>query len=73
MGEKSLVMTFLNEVGARTSVTLPAVKDDVTPEEISAAMDVIIEKNIFQTTGGDLKVKHSAQIIERNVSEIEVR
>ena len=73
MGDKSLVMVFLNELGARVSITLPAVKDGVTPLEVSAAMDVIIEKNIFNSTGGDFKVKHSAQITERNVTALEVR
>jgi hypothetical protein len=36
-------------------------------------MDVIIEKNIFSTIGGDLKVKHSAQITERSITDLAVR
>ena len=50
MGDKSLVMVFLNELGARVSITLPAARDGVTPLEVSAAMDVIIAKNIFNST-----------------------
>jgi hypothetical protein len=73
MGDKSLVMIFLNELGARVSITLPAVKDGVTALEVSDAMDVLIAKNVFKSTGGDLKVKHSAQITERNVTALEVR
>lgn len=73
MGDKSLVMVFLNELGARVSVTLPSVKDGITAQEVSDAMDVIIEKNIFKSTGGDFKVKHSAQITERNVTALEIR
>ena len=71
--DKSLVMVFLNELGARATITLPCIKDALTQEEVSAAMDVIIEKNIFSTTGGDLKVKQSAQITERSVTDLAVR
>lgn len=73
MGDKSLVMVFLNELGARVSITLPSVKDGVTAQEVSDAMDAILAKNIFQSTGGDFKVKNSAQITERNVTTLEVR
>jgi hypothetical protein len=73
MAEKNLVMTFLNQAGSRASITLPNVHDDVTELEVSAAMDAVIAKNIFTTTGGDLVTKHSAQITERTVTELEVR
>ena len=73
MADKSLVMTFLNEMGSRASISLPGVKDNVTEAEVSAAMDVIVAKNIFETSGGDLITKHSAQITERNVTELVVR
>ena len=73
MADKSLVMTFLNEMGSRASISLPGVKDNVTEAEVSAAMDVIVAKNIFETAGGDLITKHSAQINERNVTELVVR
>lgn len=73
MGDKTLVMTFLNEMGARASITLPGIRDDITEAEVSAAMDVVIAKNIFATTGGDLKTKHAAQITERNVTDLAVR
>jgi hypothetical protein len=73
MAEKNLVMTFLNQEGARASITLPAVRPDITQGEVSAAMDVILAKNIFYTNGGDLESKHAAQITERNVTELVVR
>jgi hypothetical protein len=73
MGEKTLVMTFLNQLGSRASVTLPGVRSDITQNEVSAAMDVIIAKNIFQSSGGDLVTKHSAQITDKNVTALEVR
>ncbi len=36
-------------------------------------MDTIIAGNIFSSSGGDLIAKHSAQITERNVTELVVR
>lgn len=73
MADKSLVMTFLNELGSRVNITLVGVKDTLTQNEVSAAMDVVIAKNIFQSSGGNLVTKHSAQITERNATALEVR
>jgi hypothetical protein len=73
MADQSLVMTFLNREGARTSLTIPAVKDDITEAEVSTAMDAVIVKNVFYSAGGDLITKHSAQIVERTVTELSVR
>ena len=37
---------------------------------VTAAMDQIIAKNIFVTSGGDLVGKDSAQIVDRTVNVI---
>jgi hypothetical protein len=73
MADKSLVMTFLNQEGARTSLTLPAVKDTITEAEVITAMDTVIAANIFYSSGGSLVTKHSAQVTERTVTELDVR
>jgi hypothetical protein len=70
---KTLVMNFLNEGGKKTAVRLNNVKDGVTEAEVSAAMDVIIAKNIFKTTGGDLKNKDSAEITDKSSTELTVK
>ena len=59
---KTLVMNFLNEAGKKTAVRVSNVKDGVTDVEVSAAMDVIIVKNIFTSTGGDLKFNFQRKI-----------
>ena len=71
--EKSLLMTFLNAEGTKASITIPEVKDNVTEAEVAAAMDVIISKNIFFTSGGNLVSKYAAQITERNVTALAVK
>ena len=68
-----LVMSFLNGEGTRSSVTLPAVKDTIAEVQVAAVMDAIITKNIFYSNSGDLVSKHSAEIIERNVTTLDVR
>ncbi|AKA69311.1 DUF2922 domain-containing protein [Clostridium scatologenes] len=70
---KSLSMTFLNEEGKKSSITLKSVKEDVTEAEVKAAMDVILAKNIFTSGGLDLKAKDSAHIVERNSSSLTVK
>jgi hypothetical protein len=73
MADKSLVMTFLNQEGSRTSITLPAVKDNVTEAEVITAMDAVIATNIFYSAGGNLVTKHSAQVTERSVAELSIK
>jgi hypothetical protein len=73
MADKSLVMSFLNQRGEKTNITVPYVKDNLTESDVSVAMDAIIAGNIFASTGGDLVAKHSAQVTEKNVTALEVR
>lgn len=70
---KTLVMNFLNESGKKTAIRVNNVKEDITEAEVKAAMDVILAKNIFATTGGELKVKDSAQIDDKNITELAVK
>lgn len=73
MSEKSLSMNFINEQGKKFSVRVDGIKEDTKQEDVAKVMDTIIAKNIFATNGGNLKVKDSAQIIERNVQKLEVK
>ena len=70
---KTLVMNFLNEEGKKTAVRVNNVKEDITAAEVSAAMDVIIAKNIFASTGGDLKFKDSAELTDKNSTELSIK
>lgn len=70
---KTLVMSFINAAGKKTSITVNNVKDSLTAAEVSTAMDTIVEKNIFNTTGGDIKSKDSASISEKTTEELTVK
>ncbi len=67
---KSLIMDFTTELGKSAHITVTNPKDDLTAEQVGTAMDNIIAKNIFLTTGGDLNGKEGARIINREVTEL---
>ncbi|MCH5138872.1 DUF2922 domain-containing protein [Clostridiaceae bacterium UIB06] len=70
---KTLVMNFLNGSGKKVAVRVNKIKDGVTDAEVSAAMDVIVAKNIFTSSGGDLKSKDSAEITDKTSTELTVK
>lgn len=67
---KTLVMNFLNATGKTSSVRLNSVKDTVEASAVNAAMDNMILKNIFTTSGGDLISKDGAYLTETNKETI---
>ncbi|WP_315119194.1 DUF2922 domain-containing protein [uncultured Clostridium sp.] len=69
---RSLVMTFVNIGGKKSNITLNNVKEDLTAEEVNKAMDVVIDKNVFQSKDGDLVSKDSAKIVDRTTREIDL-
>lgn len=60
---KRLVMTFKTIEGTSSTLTVDEPKDGLSETEVRAVMDSIIEKNIFNTNGGDLVEIKSASII----------
>ncbi|MBV7271457.1 DUF2922 domain-containing protein [Clostridium sp. PL3] len=70
---KTLVMNFLNESGKKTAIRVNNVKEDVTEAEVKNAMDVILAKGIFTTSGGDLKAKDSAEVTDKNSTDLSVK
>lgn len=70
---KSLIMSFMNEQGKKVSINVSNIKDGLTDAEVSAAMDTIVAKNIFHTSGGDIKTKDSAQIVDKTSTDLSVK
>ena len=66
--ELTLVMTFKNAAGANTNISLKGIRANLTEVEINAAMDAILTKNAFYSTGGDLVSKVKADIVDKNTS-----
>ncbi|GFP76533.1 DUF2922 domain-containing protein [Clostridium fungisolvens] len=72
METKTLVMTFKNEKGENINLSLRGIKDTLISTEISKAMDTIIVKNTFFSSGGNLVQKVGAQIVTKNIDEYKV-
>lgn len=68
-----LVMNFLTDQGKKSSIRFKEIKDTVDEAMVLNVMDTIIEKNVFATTGGDLKVKHSAQMVDTTIKELNIK
>lgn len=69
---KTLVMNFLTDQGRKVSIRFKEVKEDIDELSVVTVMDTIIEKNIFQTTSGNIKIKDSAQIVDTTVEELSI-
>lgn len=67
---KVLVMTFENEAGQEVNLRVNYPKDNLTSQEVDNVMSLIISKNIFPTTGGDLVEKVGAQIVETTTTTV---
>jgi hypothetical protein len=70
--EYNLSMTFLTELGIKTTLNVSGVKPTLTKDEVNALMDTVISNNIFTTTTGALAKKSGAQVTQRQVTKFEV-
>lgn len=69
---KRLVLSFQNAAGRRTSLSLPNPKEGLTAAEVQQVMNLIIAKNVFASSGGDLVAIAGARIIAQETTELEV-
>lgn len=70
--EKYLVMSFKNEEGGTSRLTLKNVKEEVSEEEVEALMDSIISANVFEFKGGNLVSKVKGEVIEKNIESFDM-
>lgn len=70
MKNLNLVMSFKNAGGKTSTITLKNVRADLTKLEIEAAMNIILENNIFVTPLGDLVSSQGAELVEKIVTEL---
>ncbi|NNU77302.1 DUF2922 domain-containing protein [Clostridium estertheticum] len=73
-----LVMRFLTTIeGKYFTLSVDDIKADdkgptITEAEVSALMDLVITKNIFLSTSGDLTGKKDAKIVTTDTNTIKV-
>ncbi|MBO6265773.1 MAG: DUF2922 domain-containing protein [Succiniclasticum sp.] len=52
--DTDLDLIFKNTVGKKVTLNIEEPKPGITKAEIDAAMKVIVDNNVFNSTGGDL-------------------
>ena len=68
---ETLQMIFGNLAGRNAIVSVADPDPELTALQVSGAMDSIITRNIFETSGGDLISKVRAQVVSRTVDVLE--
>lgn len=72
MEEKKLVMIFKNELGKQVTISVKDPKDDLTEAQIKAAMDLIVEKNIFRRNDLSIAEAVEARIVNTQTTEYDL-
>lgn len=67
---KTLELRFGTADGRITTLRVPEPKEGLTPAEVQTAMETIIAKNVFTSSGGDFAIVDSARIVERSTTAI---
>lgn len=70
MANARLEMIFRNEEGNRVTISVQEPKMDLTPQEVQAAMELIVSGNVFTSSGGDLASIVGARVVTRGVEEL---
>lgn len=69
---KKLELQFKNEEDRTVTLSLDNPIEPVDPVAVNAAMDNILQQDVFTSASGDLVSKHAARVVERTVTEVEI-
>lgn len=69
---KKLELVFKNASDKSVKITVDDARENITPAEVKTAMESIVAKNVFTSTGGDLVGVQGARIIDTNIQELEL-
>lgn len=72
MDKVILEMTFKNAADSKVNISVDNPREDLTEAEIKTAMDLIVAKNLFNTTGGDIVQTVGARRVITTVQELEI-
>lgn len=68
--QRNLELYFLTNENKKVKLLVPEPKADLTPDQINAAMDLVIQKNIFGFVQGVAVSKVEARIVATDVQKI---
>ncbi|MGB9790979.1 MAG: DUF2922 domain-containing protein [Thermacetogeniaceae bacterium] len=67
---RTLVLIFQTAGGGRLRISIPDPKPDLTAQEVNAAMNAVLAKNIFATSTGNATAILGAQIVSRETTDV---
>jgi len=68
--DQTLRMVFRNQEGKNVTISLDNPRENLTAAEIETAMDMVIARNIFTSSGGDLVTKQDIRIISNTTNDL---
>lgn len=66
----TLRMVFRNEEGKNVTISLSDPKENITAAEIETVMDLLIGRNVFTSTGGDIVTKHDIKLVTNTTDDL---
>jgi hypothetical protein len=63
-------MVFRNQSDGNVTINLNDPRADLTTAEIETAMDLIIARNVFTSSGGDLVSKQDIRVIDTTTNDL---
>lgn len=67
---KTLQLYFETAAGKKVTLPVDHPRDNLTPEEVTSAMQIIIASGAFLVDGYPLESATGARIVERHVTEL---
>lgn len=68
--QRTLQMVFRNADGRNTTISVADPVDPLDAEQVDAVMQLVVDRNIFDTSGGEITGKVRAQVVSRQVETI---
>ncbi|MGL5329019.1 MAG: DUF2922 domain-containing protein [Peptostreptococcaceae bacterium] len=68
-----LVMSFRSQGDKTVNYTVDDPRDNLTEAEVIAAMNLLVEKNIFKPGGADLKECIKAKVVQTDTTEYDLK
>ncbi|KIL51294.1 hypothetical protein KP77_08060 [Jeotgalibacillus alimentarius] len=69
--DKTLELIFITSEGGNTTLTVDSPIEPVDPAAVQAAMQTVIDENLFLSTSGALTGIKSARIVSRGVEAVD--
>ncbi|MGE4274217.1 MAG: DUF2922 domain-containing protein [Desulfitobacterium sp.] len=67
---KVLQLAFTTTSGKSVTISVANPREDLTKTDVEAAMNTILEKNIFLTSSGELGSKRDARIVGTSTEDL---